>query len=156
MQPCRRIALFFFFRRIWAAVSLIIFNAGRKFLPGILGEVVQKSLAVQPYRKAVFHDLAFMFRDRQKMMIRIVNIIHFPTSFPFSFLLFYPPYSGLTTPLSFAAFWKIPVTGTHVCTVTNALIFHKNLTIFKCLNFQKFYAKTFDINMKLCYSWNRS
>ena len=156
VQPCRRIALFFFFRRIWAAVSLIIFNAGRKFLPGILGEVVQKSLAVQPYRKAVFHDLAFMFRDRQKMMIRIVNIIHFPTSFPFSFLLFYPPYSGLTTPLSFAAFWKIPVTGTHVCTVTNALIFHKNLTIFKCLNFQKFYAKTFDINMKLCYSWNRS
>ena len=46
--------------------------------------------------------------------------------------------------------------GTHVCTVTNALIFHKNLTIFKCLNFQKFYAKTFDINMNLCYSWNRS
>jgi hypothetical protein len=118
VQPCRRIALFFFFRCIWAAVSLIIFNAGRKFLPGILGEVVQKSLAVQPYRKAVFHDLAFMFRDRQKMMIRIVNIIHFPTSFPFSFLLFYPPYSGLTTPLSFAAFWKIPVTG-HTCVYSN-------------------------------------
>ena len=52
VQPRRRIALFFFFRRIWTAVSLIIFNTGCKFLPGILGQVVQKSLAVQSYRKA--------------------------------------------------------------------------------------------------------
>ena len=90
----------------------------RPGLPGFHPADQMIALAVQPYCKAVFHDLAFMFRDRQKMMIRIVNIIHFPTSFPFSFLLFYPPYSGLTTPLSFAAFWKIPVTG-HTCVYSN-------------------------------------
>ena len=44
VKPSPGKSLFFLFRRVGAPVALIIQHAGAEFLPGILGQIMEKSL----------------------------------------------------------------------------------------------------------------
>jgi hypothetical protein len=67
VQPSGRNADHLSFGVVWASHSLIIPTPDYKFTWHIFGQIVSKSLSVQPYLETKFHNKQFMTRYSKKV-----------------------------------------------------------------------------------------